>query len=271
MKFSVLLSVYHKENPSYLSQSLDSVFNQTVPPSEVILVKDGQLTKELDNVIEEFLKEYSIFKVISLEENRGLGFALNEGLNHCSYEWVARMDTDDICFPNRFEKQLEIIETHPEVSFIGSTISEFIDMPQNIISYRRLPEKHEDIFIYSKSRCPLNHPTVMYRKEAVVCSGGYREFPEDYHLWIRALMKGYKFYNIQEPLLYFRTSLDVIRRRGGWKYAVSEMRQQKEFYNMGFLSFPQFVKNSFIRFSVRIIPVGVRQYIYAKKLRTKTK
>lgn len=271
MNFSVLISIYIKENPTFLRQALNSVFNQTLIPTEVILVKDGLLTRELDITINEYQNKYSRLKVISLSENKGLGFALNEGLKHCSYEWVARMDTDDICFPDRFEKQIKIIKQYPEISFFGSTIAEFTDSIQDIVSYRNLPENHLDILEYAKTRCPLNHPTVLYKKDAVIASGGYREFPEDYHLWIRALMKGYKFYNIQEPLLYFRTNLETIKRRGGWKYAIAEINHQNEFRKMGFISLPKMIKNASSRFIVRILPSKLRLQIYKRALRSKSK
>ncbi|GAB6011247.1 glycosyltransferase [Viscerimonas tarda] len=269
MNFSVLLSIYCKENPLFLQKALDSVFNQTVPPAEVVLVKDGPLTPDLDRIIDAYQKNYPILKVISLPLNKGLGNALNEGIKHCSYEWIARMDTDDICYPYRFEKQLDIIRNQPDISFISSGIAEFIDTPDNIRSYRNLPEKHNEIYLYAKKRCPVNHPATMYRKQAVIDAGGYKEFPEDYHLWIRALMKGYKFYNIQEPLLYFRTNLDTIKRRGGWKYGIIELRHQYDFYKIGFLTFPQFVYNCAVRFVVRLIPPVLRQRVYNKLLGTR--
>lgn len=270
-KFSVLVTVYHRDSSLYLNEALKSVFGGTISPVEVILVKDGLLTKDLDTVISEYENKYPTLKVISLLENRGLGFALNEGIKHCSYNWIGRMDADDICFPNRFEKQLEIIEKYPELSFISSSIAEFVDYQEEIVSYRNLPEFHEEIYNYAKTRCPLNHPAVIYRKQAVLDCGGYREFPEDYHLWVRALMKGYKFYNIQEPLLYFRSNINTIKRRGGWKYAVAEIGHQREFYKIGFLSYFQFLKNSISRFVVRIIPSKIRSYLYSELLRTKNK
>lgn len=269
MKFSVLLSIYYKESPLHLIEALDSIFNQTVLPAEVILVKDGPLIAELDNIIDKYQQENSIFKVVALPKNRGLGYALNEGLKHCSYSWVARMDTDDICFPDRFEKQLEVIKLYPEFSFIGTLTAEFRDNINKIITYRKLPEKHQDILKYAKQRCPLNHPTVMYKKEAVLDLGGYNEFPEDYHLWVRALMRGYKFYNIQMPLLYFRTSLDTIRRRGGFAYAKVEIMHQREFQKIGFLSKRELLCNCTIRIFVRIIPVKIRKWIYFSLLRSK--
>lgn len=271
INFSVLLSIYYKENTTTLKEALDSVFIQSISPTEVVLVKDGSLTAELDAIVSEYESRYPTMKVISLPENKGLGFALNEGIKHCSYDWIARMDGDDICFPNRFEKQLGIIEKHPDLSFLSSSIAEFVNSPEEVVSYRSLPEFHKEIYDYAKTRCPLNHPVVMYRKQAVLDCGGYREFPEDYHLWVRALMKGYKFYNIQEPLLYFRSNIDTIKRRGGWKYAIAEIGHQKEFYRVGFLSYSQFLKNSASRFVVRIIPSKIRSFLYSGLLRTKNK
>lgn len=265
--FSVLLSIYYKEDPSFLVQALDSVFNQTINPSEVVLVKDGPLTEELDRVIDDYLSRCNNFRVVVLPENRGLGYALNEGIKECSNEWIARMDTDDICFQDRFEKQLAVIDKNPDLSFVGSAIAEFQDSPDQICSYRRLPERNEDIYVYAKKRCPINHPSVMYRKSVILDAGGYREFPEDYHLWVRALMKGYKFYNIQEPLLYFRINLETIKRRGGMSYALAEIRHQKEFKNMGFLTTSEYLYNCIVRISVRLMPPLLRQKIYSKLLR----
>lgn len=269
MDFSVLISIYCKENASFFNEALESVFNQTVFPTEVVLVKDGPLNIELDLVIEKYEKKYPCLKVVALPENRGLGYALNEGLKHCSSDLVARMDTDDICFPDRFEKQLAIYEKYPELSFVGTSIAEFEISIAEISGYRTPPQNHNDIGVYAKKKSPLNHATVMYRKEAVLDVGGYKEFPEDYHLWIRALMKGYLFYNIQEPLLYVRFNLATVRRRGGFKYAITEIRHQKEFYRMGFLSFSEYINNSILRFGVRMIPGAIRQQIYSRLLRSK--
>lgn len=271
MNFSVLISIYSKENPDFFKQALDSVFCQSLMPSEVILVKDGPLTPILDAVINDYGKSYSkILKVVTLDQNMGLGYALNEGLKHCTTEWVARMDTDDICYPNRFEKQVEMISRFPNVSFFGAFIAEFETSTDKIVAYRKLPEFHEDIIKYAKTRCPMNHVTLIYKRQVVEALGGYREFPEDYHLWVRALMKGYKFYNIQEPLVYVRFNLDAIKRRGGFNYIFTELKHQKEFYKLGFLSFSEYIKNTLVRLSVRLMPSFLRMQIYSKILRTKS-
>lgn len=265
--FSVLMSVYHKERPTFLCAALDSIFSQTILPSEVVLVEDGPLTPELDSIIEGYVVKYPILKIVPLKVNQGLGNALNEGIKFCSYDLVARMDTDDICKPNRFEQQLKIFAAHPEFDICGSWIDEFIDNVHQIENQRRLPEYHEDIYQYAKGRCPVNHPTVMYRKSKVLAVGGYQGFPEDSNLWVKMLMSGCKFYNIQESLLWFRVTHDLYKRRGGWKYAKMDIQSQWQFYRYGFISIPIFIKNVLIRTSVRLMPNQIRSFIYKKLLR----
>ena len=268
-KYSLLLSVYHRERSEYLELSLRSVFNQTVVPTEVVLVKDGPLTKELDAVISEYSSKYSVLKVFTLPQNQGLGKALNEGLKHCSYDLVARMDTDDIAKPNRFEKQLEVFKNHPKIDIVSSWIDEFEGNINHITSIRKVPEFHREIYKYAKKRCPINHPAVMFRKSAVLAAGGYKHFPlfEDYYLWVRMLMNGAKFYNIQESLLYFRTSIDMFKRRGGWNYAINEYKLQKEFKNIGFINNIDFFYNISVRFISRILPNRLRTIFYKTMLR----
>ena len=267
--FSVLISIYKKELPSSFLASLDSVFNQTLLPTEVIIIKDGPLTKELNTIIEEYSQKYLIIKVIALPVNQGLGNALNEGLKHCSYELIARMDTDDIAKPNRFKKQIEIFEKYPNIDVVGAWIEEFENNPSNIISIRKLPETFKDIYSYAKKRCPINHPVVMFKKSAVLAAGGYQHFPlfEDYYLWVRMLKNGAQFYNIQESLLYFRFSPDMFKRRGGWKYALNEYKLQKEFKRIGFINAANLWYNIFIRFTLRVLPNNMRTTIYKKLLR----
>ncbi len=267
MHFSVLMSVYRREQSSFFSESLASVFKQTVPPDEVVLVKDGPLTIELEEVIACFVAEHPELKVVPLPVNVGLGRALNEGLKHCSHELVARMDTDDVCKPDRFEKQLQVFEIHPDVDVCSTWIDEFENEITNIRSQRRLPELHTDILRYAKGRCPVNHPTVMYRKSKVLAVGGYQGFPEDSYLWVKMLLAGSVFYNIQASLLWFRFSPDVLKRRGGWRYAKEDIRAQWSFYKVGFLTLPELLKNVLIRGTVRLMPNGLRVWTYKHLLR----
>ncbi len=271
MNFSVLLSIYFKENPEYLTQSLDSVFQQSLPPNEVVLVKDGPLTPALDFIIDEYLNRYPILKVIPLTENKGLGIALNIGLTHCSNNLVARMDTDDIAQPSRFEQQVQQFKLNPELDVIGSWIDEFSGNKDNILSIRKVPETHKEIYAFAKKRNPVNHPSVMFKKEAVIAAGGYQHFPlfEDYYLWVRMLKQGFKFYNIQESLLYFRTSPDTFQRRGGKEYLKNENKLHSIFYQMGFISFSRYMANMIVRSLVRLMPNKFRSYLYNRFVRNK--
>ena len=166
--FSVLLSIYYKERPDFLRQSLDSLFSQTLLPTEVVLVKDGPLTKTLDIIIEEYSKRYLQLKIVSLSVNQGLGKALNEGLKYCSYDLVVRMDTDDIAKPNRFEKQLKAFNNQSDIDIVSSWIDEFEGDTNHILSIRKLPEYHKEIYKFAKKRNPINHPAVMFRKSSVL-------------------------------------------------------------------------------------------------------
>lgn len=269
MKFSVLLSVYIKEQPAYLRQALESVFSQTLPPDEVVLVEDGPLTDELSAVVGEFAHRYPALKVVPLDANHGLGYALNIGLGHCTHELVARMDTDDVCKPNRFEVQVAFMDSHPDVDIVGSWIDEFLDNTGNVVSIRKVPESHQTIVKYGKMRNPMNHPTVMFRKEALLRVGSYKPFMllEDYYLWARMIVSGCKFHNLQQSLLFFRLSRDIYRRRGGYNYAITEVKFQKELRRIGYLSKYQVVINILNRFFIRIMPVSLRGFVYKRCLR----
>lgn len=269
-KYSVLISVYVKDNQKWLRDSLGSIFNQTYLANEVVLVEDGPIGEDLENVVREFEAIYNSLKVIRLPSNVGLGRALNEGLKYCTNDLVARMDADDICYPERFERQLKIFNNNPEIDIVSSWINEFEDDKSNIVSIRRLPEKHNEIKQYAKKRCPINHPAVMFRKHAVLETGGYKHFRlfEDYYLWARMLVNGSIFYNIQEPLLWFRVSSDMYKRRGGLRYAIDEIRFQQELYRIGFIGYWDKVINISIRIIVRLFPNNLRSFFYKKVLRT---
>ena len=269
MRFPVLLSVYYKESYSAFCKSLDSIFTQTTCPDEVILVEDGLLGSDLNDIISEYSAKYPTLKIIPLPTNQGLGKALNEGLKHCSYDIVARMDTDDIAKPDRFEKQLAVFEKYSDIDVVGAWIDEFEDDISDVKSVRKLPELPDDIRQFAKRRNPINHPVVMFRKSAVLAAGGYQHFPlfEDYYLWIRMLMNGAKFYNIQESLLYFRFSPEMFKRRGGWRYVISELHFLQKMRQMHFISFSEFMQNLFVRFSIRLIPNSLRAIIYTKLIR----
>lgn len=270
-KFSVLMSIYYKEDANYFNRAMVSIWDeQILKPNEIVLVLDGKLTEELMQTISKWKNKLNeIMKIVPLENNMGLGDALNVGLKECTYELVARMDTDDISIPYRFEKQLKIFE-NSNIDICSSWISEFDKNENNIKSLKKLPENHDDIVRYAKLRCPVNHPTVMYKKSAVEKAGGYQKMMlmEDYYLWGRMILKGARFYNIQDVLLNMRAGDSMIQRRAGMMYVKSELKLLNEFRKIGFLTMREYVKNLLIRIPIRLMPIGILKFAYGF-LRTK--
>lgn len=268
-KFSVLMSVYKNEKAEYLDKAIESILNQTILPDEIVIVKDGLLTKELEDVLNKFSSKSSIFKFLEFKHNRGLGLALKDGVLACSNELIARMDTDDIAKPERFEKQLEYLHIHPEISLLGSAIEEFSKDFTNPNSVTILPTEHYEIIKFSKTRNPFRHMTVMFKKSAVIKSGNYRDFLwfEDYDLWIRMLETGYRTANLQDILVSVRAADDMFARRGGLKYFKNELLFQKNLFINKYINFFECLRNLLIRSFVRFLPNSVRIVFYRKFLR----
>lgn len=268
--YSVLMSVYYKEHPDYLRQSMQSIYDQTVPTDNFVLVCDGSLTPELDAVIAKMQKKFgSRLYVHRLARNGGLGNALNEGMKYCKNELVARMDSDDVSHKDRCEREIQIFEEYPDVSIVSGVIEEFVGNISNVQSRRVVPQRQEDIIAFAKKRNPFNHPCVMYRKNAVEQAGGYQDFYllEDYYLWIRMLQHGFIGYNLQEPLLWMRAGSDMYKRRGGWKYVESQIQLFKYMEQSGFISSGQYCLQSFIRCVGAIVPNWLRTILFNKLLR----
>lgn len=270
MKYSVLMSVYIKENPMWLSESLDSMINQTIAPSEIVLVKDGPLTNELNDVVERYVQKFpELFNVIEFEENKGLGEALRVGVTKCSNNIIARMDTDDIASLDRCEKQLQKFKDNNELDIVGCQIIEFEDVKENEISRRRMPIEHEEICKFSKKRNPFNHMTVMFKRDSVINAGNYKALPlfEDYYLWARMIMNGSRCENLDEFLVYARTGKDMIKRRGGIAYIGKIYRGKRAISKTGLMNFGECYYSIAAHSVVSIAPTGVRRYIYGKFLR----
>ena len=269
LKFSVLLSVYSKEKRKNLELSLKSIYDdQILKPDEIVLVEDGPLTEELYAEINHQLDRLKgILKIIKLEKNSGLGNALKEGVLHCTYEWIARMDTDDIAYPERFKKQIEYIKKNPDIDVLGTFMTEFIDEITNKICVKDAPISNIDNYI--KYRDPVNHPSVILRKSKVLEAGNYQEIflNEDSYLWARMYSIGAKFANIPEELVYFRVDDNTYKRRGGWKYIKAEWKLQKEYLRLGIINKIGFWKNVCLKSCVRLMPNFLRKFIYLKVLR----
>lgn len=273
MNFSVLMSIYIKEKASFLNECFESIWiKQCFKPNEIVVVLDGPITPDLSKVLV-FWKSIlnDVLKIIILEKNVGLGNALNIGLRNCSNEWVFRMDTDDICMPDRFEKQLAFIESNPDVVLFGGQVLEFENEPNDFQVLKSVPTTNEEIRLFSQKRCPFNHMTVAYKKSIILELGGYQHhlFMEDYNLWLRVIGADYKVANLADVVLYARVGNGMHARRKGLEYIKSEkqllnlkkdLKLQNPLYaNMLFL----------IRSMFRLMPSTLLGKIYNTFLRKK--
>ncbi len=269
MKFSVLMSVYKNEKPENFVEAMDSVLTQTLMPDEIVLMRDGPVPGEMQSVINRYLNgEFgSVFSYYPMEQNQGLGNALKLGVEKAKYDYIARMDTDDIAEPNRFELQTSFMEEHPEISVCGGQIYEFIGSRDNIAGKREVPLMHDEIADFMKNRNPFSHMTVMFKRQDVLAAGNYIEMHlvEDYYLWCRMLIKGYKFANLPEILVYARTDENMYQRRGGYKYFLSWKAIEKFKLENGITKRPEYMKTLTMRFCVQVLtPNKVRGIILKK-------
>lgn len=268
--YSVLMSVYAKEQPEYLEQAIQSMMDQTVPTNDFVLVCDGPLTPELDSVIEKYEQQYpNEFHTLRLKTNQGLGNALNQGMRICKNELIARMDSDDISLPRRCELQLKKFSEDSQLALCSGYIAEFNEDIHTIQSIRQVPIEYEEILKFAKKRNPMNHVAVMCKKQAVLEAGNYVEMSlaEDYYLWVRIFQKGFKAVNVNEILVYVRIGNGMYDRRGGLSYAKKIYMLQKGFLDMRFINKLEFLSNCGIRITASIAPVSIRKYLYTKKLR----
>lgn len=271
-KYSVLMSVYIKEKPEHLKQSINSMINQTVMPDEIVIVKDGPLTDELIQILNDYDTRYpGMFHYYENAINRGLGISLNNGLSICRNELIARMDTDDISMPDRCEKQLKAFRKNPNLSIISGRIDEFINTPDNIVGSRIVPSTHAENMEYLKKRCPINHVAAMFKKSAVLEAGGYIDWfwNEDYYLWIRMAEHGCIFENIQDSLVLVRVGVEMYRRRGGKKYFDSEVGLQKYMLQKKLIGPGTYFMNVMTRLIVqRMMPNWLRGWVFRKFARS---
>jgi cellulose synthase/poly-beta-1,6-N-acetylglucosamine synthase-like glycosyltransferase len=270
-KYSVLMPLWYKEKPEYLKASVESMAQQTVPPSEFVFVRDHEIPQELIKIVQDSTASILI-KYVDADElfGQGLGAILAKGVEQCSCDLIARMDSDDIAFPDRCEKQLAIFNNNPELTIVGGTIAEFRDSIDNIISYRVLPENNKDIIKFAKFRNPFNHPTVMYRKDIILDIGNYNihyKACEDYELWFRLLNTGRKGYNIQEPIVYFRDGGQLIKRRKDKKNYYFYILLKKNMYRNGFINWINLQVSINIQRIFYYSPYFIQKFIYSCLLR----
>lgn len=262
--FSVLISIYRNTNAVFFEQALHSVWtNQILKPSEIVVVCDGPIPTTVENVLLQWkTKLIEKIVVVKLSVNSGLSVALNKGLEHCSYDLVARMDDDDVSLPSRFLYQYTFMELHQDIAVLGAQVEERSEDLKKVLSSKKLPLTNEQIIKFSKWRCPVNHPTVFFRKHMVQKVGGYPNiYPEDYPLWGKMIVQKYRIQNLPDKLVIMRQELAAIHRRG-IKFFFGEVKVLKFLYSIGHISFNQFVFAIATRFFLRLAPGIVKIAMY---------
>lgn len=267
-QISALMTVYCKESPEFLAASIESVAQQTLPPKEFIIVKDGSLGYALEEVIRRFEEKLAIVHV-NLPENVGRGAASAIGLEHCNNEFVARVDSDDICLPERFELQCRFLSDNPHIDVVGGALAEFESDPNEILFVRRPPRHGKELERFARFRSPVNNQTTMFRRSAVIKAGnfhGLRDL-EDYELWARMLLRGCQFYNLDQVLVLARAGTNMFQRRGGLQYLKNDFSLQIYFFKIGFISIWTLIYKIIANSFVRVAPQFVRNTIYSRLLR----
>lgn len=267
--YSVLMSVYEKEQAEYFRASILSMLNQSVLTDDFVIMCDGPLTEEVEEVLAEMKQEHpDLFRIVHLDENRGLGIALQKGVTYCKNELIARMDSDDISVPDRCEKQLAVF-ANQDVDIVGGNIEEFVEDISKPTATRKVPCTDAEIKAFAKRRNPFNHPTIMFRKSAVKEAGNYEDCKgfEDYYLWARMLKCGMRGCNLPETLVYMRTSAGMYARRGSLSYAVLGVKARWKIHRIGFSSLTDFLISAGGQVVMSIVPLRMRQFFYGKFLR----
>lgn len=268
--YSVLMSVYAKENPEWLRESMDSMLVQTTPPAEMVVVKDGALSRALEEVLDEYSEMYpGLFNFVAYSENQGLGYALHKGVLACRNPIIARMDTDDIAVPERMEMQLRAMREY-DLDMVGSQVIEFDGELGTCLTITDLPEEHEEILKYSKRRNPFRHPPITFKRAAVLAAGNYSSdflYFEDWDLFNRMLSVGCKSKNLHDPLVYMRVNGDFYARRGGMRYLAHAYRFKKAQLERGWFTLRDFCLSFTPQAVVCLMPNSIRSYLYTNYLR----
>jgi glycosyltransferase involved in cell wall biosynthesis len=270
-KYSVLLPVYHKDNPEWLKTAIDSMVCQTLPPEEIVIAVDGPIGGELEEVIQKYEKNNALFSVYRFENNEGRGLISRKAVPLCRNEYIARMDADDYSHPERCETQINYLLEHKEVRAVGCNINEFIGEVDNVVSSRKVPESHDEIVKFAKRRMPVNHVTLIYMKSDVLKAGNYSDLrsAEDYEFVVRMIRHGINFHNIDYPYVNMRINDELFKRRGGMRYLKTIYGIKKGFLKSGFYSRIDFLFGIIPNLIVCLSPNFVRNFVYRKFLREK--
>jgi glycosyltransferase involved in cell wall biosynthesis len=273
---SVLMSTYVGEQASHLSAALTSCIQQRVRPTEIVLVLDGPVGDEQQTVIEQFSASANTvgvrLVVVPLQQNVGLGAAMNQGLKACTQPYVARMDSDDLCNPERFALQWERLNAQPDIDLIASWQADFEFDPEKTFQVKTVPEQHDDIVNVLRWRNAVPHPSIVFKRSTVEAIGGYNPvlYLEDYDLFMRLVGAGACLHAIQRPLIHVRVTRSQRERRGGWSYVVRDARFRWSLYRRGYISVTNCVLSTVMYATFRLAPVSVKHFLYSMVRRERT-
>jgi glycosyltransferase involved in cell wall biosynthesis len=263
---SVLMSTYAGESGANLAESLESICAQTVTPGQIVLVVDGPIGVEQEEVLARYAKDPRVaeWTLVRLPTNGGLARAMNAGLERCTGTYIMRADSDDICEPCRLEVQLAYAEAHPETDVLASWCTEFYDdgRPETM----KTSSVHHDAVVSAlRWRGLIVHPTVLIRKKTLLGVGGYRPdfgYLEDVDLFARLVMQGAQFHVIPKSLLRMRVNLAQRRRRGGWRYCLNQIRYRINCFRIGFLNTKEFLLSTPMHVIFNLIGAPLRDRLY---------
>lgn len=261
---SVLMCCFEGNNPRHLAAALNSLVNQKRLPDEIVLVEDGPLTEDIRTVVENLREQHpDLLKSVVMPENRGLVYALNRGLAECSGDIVVRMDTDDVSIPERLERQVGFLESHPEIGVVGSAMQEFVDSPEDPLREKPVKVTHDAIIRQLPWRNPINHPTVCYRRN-LLPPKGYPDlkFLEDYYLWCILIERGVRFANIAEPLVLYRFDDETLQRRSGWINFRNEVYLRKWMLQHGQVDLVRFSLVLCLQAVLRFSPTALQRFLW---------
>jgi glycosyltransferase involved in cell wall biosynthesis len=265
LTLSALIPVHAAVDPAHLSRALESVLAQTRPAEEVLVVEDGPVGVGLTAVLDDFTRRHpGVVRRVALPVNSGPGAAAALGMREARGDVVARLDSDDIALPQRFEAQLRHLQDSG-CDVVGASMLEFEGEESHVVGLRRLPETHEEIHRYARTRSPINQPTAMLRRSAVLAAGNYVELGlvEDYELWARMLARGSRMSNLPEPLVLFRCSPNMFARRGGLRHLRSEWELQRRLWRYGLIGPGRLVGNLIVRLGFRLLPGRLLRIAYS--------
>jgi len=270
-KYSVLMSCYRNDKKEWLKLSIEAILNQTYKTDDFVIICDGPIPEELNEVLIDYETKYNdIIHVYRKEKNEGLGLALAYGLTKCKNKYVARMDADDYCVPNRCEKEMKFLSDNPDYQIVGTWEDEFEEDYNKVISVHRVPETPEEIKKTMRKRCSILHPTIIFDKDYILNNGNYHHVPlmEDYDLFMRMVIEcGAKCYNFQESLYSLRVNDNLYKRRGGVKYLKIVWRFKYSQYKKKNIKLGDFIISAFTQVVVCLMPNRMRKWFYLKFLR----